>query len=133
MNVILVDDDQDDVYFFKQACRQVESDVQLVSLGNGKELCEYLESKKHQPNDIVLLDLNMPIMGGLDALTYIRNDIGNVLIPILIYTTSKNGKDIEECYRNGANSYIKKLDSIGELAGFLTSLIGYWSKYNRTA
>lgn len=132
VDLILVDDDQDDIYFFVQACKKLGDDVNLTIFNDGIDICNYFRENKHGRDTIVLLDLNMPKVGGIEALRVIRQEIGNFTTPILVYTTSKHTKDIEDSYRLGANSYIKKLDNINELAEFLGTLLEYWTKYNRT-
>lgn len=131
--LILVDDDSDDVYFVKQACKSVERNVEFITFSDGSAAVQFFEQGNYPPGSIVLLDLNMPILNGLEVLKKIRNELGDIFIPIIVYTTSKNTKDIGDCYRNGANSYIKKLDNMKELNKFINSLVTYWADYNRTA
>lgn len=131
INLLLVDDDQDDIYFFEQAVQKVALPINLHIYKDGKEICDYLTLNKDCENSIVLLDLNMPGIGGFEALRYIRQSLGLFSIPVLIYTTSKNLKDIEESYQNGASSYVRKLDTVNEIAVFLNAVIGFWAKYNR--
>ncbi|MDO6720728.1 response regulator [Psychrosphaera sp. 1_MG-2023] len=131
INLLLVDDDQDDIYFFKQAVKKVALPINLSTYRDGKEICDYLAVNKDCENSIVLLDLNMPGIGGLETLRIIRQSLGLITLPVLIYTTSKNVKDIEESYKIGASSYIKKLDTINEIAAFLKSVVGFWAIYNR--
>ncbi|MDC2887525.1 hypothetical protein [Psychrosphaera algicola] len=59
INLLLVDDDQDDIYFFKQAVKKVALPINLSTYRDGKEICDYLAVNKDCENSIVLLDLNM--------------------------------------------------------------------------
>lgn len=75
---------------------------------------------------LVLLDLNMPRVGGLAVLAALKQDAHFRRLPVLIFTTSHNPKDIEECYRIGANSYIVKPIQLARLREVLRHVVTYW-------
>jgi len=108
INVLLADDDDDDRLFFSEAIEQLDLNISLEIAGNGMELLNHLHNPKSLTPDIIFLDLNMPIKGGMECLSEIRKSDGLKNISVAIYSTSSAEKDIEECLIRGANVYIKK-------------------------
>ncbi|AOT08150.1 response regulator [Pseudoalteromonas luteoviolacea] len=127
--LILIDDDPDEIYFFEQACSKLTSAPEITSFFDANEFLTYLGT--HRCNgSVILLDLNMPDMGGLELLKKIA-ELGvlhNLIV--LIYTTSVNAQDIKESYQLGAKSYLSKPSSINELTALLQSLSDYWFNHN---
>ncbi|MDN4501784.1 response regulator [Alteromonadaceae bacterium BrNp21-10] len=124
--ILIVDDDQDDIYFFKQALSKVQGDFQLQHLRNGKELLEHITEHRLDNVSLVLLDLNMPVMDGWETLEKMASLSVKVKWPIIVYTTSKRAEDVGNAYRLGALSYIVKPDTIIELTKILQSTFKYW-------
>jgi len=75
---------------------------------------------------LILLDLNLPGADGREVLRNIKQDATLKLIPVVIFTTSNNPKDIEACYRQGVNSYIVKPMNFSRLKRSIQILIEYW-------
>jgi len=107
LKICLVDDDKDDREIFKDAFNELGTGDDLMTFNNGLEVLEYLEKIEHVP-DIIFLDLNMPIMGGLETLQIIRKNYRYKSLSVAIYSTSSSEKDIEETLVAGANVYITK-------------------------
>ena len=122
--ILYAEDDPDDRLLAEMAHRDSGVVNPLVLVGNGGEALEYLRGTgRHadragapQPG-IVLLDLNMPVMGGLETLRAMKTDSSLRRIPVLILTTSASAGDIDACYDAGANSYTVKPTAS---AGFVT-------------
>ncbi len=127
---ILVEDDDDDIYFFKAACESLSSPINLTVLRDGIELIDYTE-KHSVANKVFLLDLNMPQMGGLEALTHLnRLKLFHQMV-IVTYTTSSRDKDIWDAYELGVKSYLLKPNSISGIQQLVTTLIHYWFNYTK--
>jgi DNA-binding response OmpR family regulator len=115
-NVILMaDDDQDDYFFLKDALTAAEIPVELHLVPDGQELMDYLhhygkyaDPVKHPSPALILLDINMPRKDGLETLAEIRTTNTFYRVPIVMYTTSGDEKDIYEAYSLGADSFITK-------------------------
>ena len=75
---------------------------------------------------LVMLDLNLPGADGREVLTQIKQDEQLKMIPIVVFTTSSNPKDIEACYEYGANSYLVKPMDISQLKTSICLLVQYW-------
>ena len=123
IHILLADDDDDDRMFFREAIAELNLETHLNTVQNGKELMSYLHDLKIQLPDIIFLDLNMPVMGGLQCLSQIRNSKRLRDIAVVIYSTSTSERDIEECLTRGANIYLRKPTDFDELKALLYKAI----------
>ena len=108
-HILMVDDDPDDSIFFTYAMAALPPDYRLSLQNDSSKLTEVLE--RETPN-IIFLDLNMPSKDGKACLKEIRARKEFDEIPVVIYSTSSNKNEINECLKNGANSYVVKPASI---------------------
>jgi CheY-like chemotaxis protein len=131
LTILMADDDEEDRIFVREAFAGKPVDVRFVV--NGTELLDYLlcreqygDVTRHPRPDLILLDLNMPVMGGKEALAEIRAESCLKSIPIVILTTSQEECECHKCYELGANTYIVKPLSFDELVEIMHSLHLYW-------
>ena len=119
-------DDPDDQYFIKKAVEVSGIEASIYFVSDGKALLERL-SEQYGDNlpDILLLDLNMPIMDGLAVLKVLRGRDDLYDLPIIILTTSSEQEDADQCYSLGANSFITKPYSMDEFIATAKSLPGF--------
>lgn len=110
-SVVLVDDDEDDRFLFGEAFEELNVNIGLSIFKNGKEFIDHLEDGLTEIPNLVFLDLNMPIMNGIDCLKYLKKRALLSKIFVAIYSTSNAAKDFEETFHNGANIYIQKPDN----------------------
>ena len=129
----MVDDDTDDLFLAEEAFEHIDADLDFRTLSNGSELIAYLnrDGRFAEPAaaprpDLVLLDLNMPLMDGHTALGLLRAREDFRDIPIVIFSTSTAPKDIRKSYLGGANTYIAKPQSFDELCEIMKCLSEYW-------
>ena len=120
LNVLLADDDHDDRKFFADALAKLNVPFKLSEFQFCKELLNEIKQKK--PVDIIFLDLNMPFLNGHECLREIRKDKTFDSIPVVIYTTSGNRKDIESTFLAGANIYIIKPNTFDEIVFLLEDI-----------
>ena len=113
INVLIADDDKDDVALISEAIQEILPSCNCIHTPDGIAALRYIRTGDKP--DLVFLDLNMPLKNGLNCL----KDISNLDLlpntPIIIYSTSKNMKDIDEAYRYGASFYIIKPASFRDL------------------
>lgn len=113
--ILVVDDDVRNVFSLRQIL--LEHDLEVQSAGDGKEAIDML---KQQPDiDLVLMDIMMPIMNGIDAIINIRKDVRFKKLPIIAITAKAMKKDREECLAAGANDYIAKPIDTSQLISLL--------------
>jgi CheY-like chemotaxis protein len=133
-NVILMaDDDDDDRLLTRDALAEAGLDGDLHFVENGEELLDYLcrRGQYKQPMaaprpGLILLDLNMPLKDGREALREIRADPELRRIPVVVLTTSKADTDIGAIYELGANSFISKPFQFEALVAVMKMLGQYW-------
>ena len=102
-------------------------DLELSEAGNGEEALKYLNDDTNEKPDLILLDLNIPIMNGIEFLRTIRGDSVLRSIPIVMLTTSDDERDIAECYDlNVAGYMIKPLD-LELFQEIIRTVVIYWS------
>lgn len=128
-DILVADDNADDVFLLRQAFRRAGVDTRLSAVSDGLELWWYLEGKDgyadreaHPWPDLVLLDLNMPRLGGFDVLQRLRADERFRGMIIHVVTASAREADVRRAYELHANSYITKPTRIDELSVFVKAL-----------
>lgn len=108
LNILLGEDDPDDSSLFLQAIDDSNITSCVHVADNGLKLVSRLRNAKDNIPDIIFLDINMPLKNGLECLQTIRSEDTFNKVPIIIYSTSKNNREIEFCYEKGANYYVVK-------------------------
>ncbi|TDW44618.1 CheY-like chemotaxis protein [Flavobacterium sp. 270] len=119
--ILQIDDDSDDCELFLEALEAV-STVNYTAIYNPIEALRKLLQKEIEP-DIIFLDLNMPIMSGIEFLTEIKKDIKLREIPIIIYSTSQLEDIIREAKEYGAQDFISKPNNFNELKNILKQYV----------
>ena len=123
--VLMADDDEDDRVLTRNAFKRGELNEGLHFAANGEELMQKLRAEGQRP-DLILLDLNMPRMNGMEALKEIKADPSLRDIPVVVLTTSTDPEDLHRSYRLGANSYITKPNNVEGYQHMVQSLSRYW-------
>lgn len=135
--ILLVEDNPDDEALTVRALRKNNVKNAIVVARDGVEALDYLfatgafegNDESHLPQ-VVLLDLNLPKVSGLEVLQKIRADERTRLLPIVVLTSSKEDKDVIESYRLGANSYVRKPVNFDEFIEAARQLGLYWLLLN---
>ena len=122
VHVVLADDDEDDRLMLEEAVHDVHPKIRFETVENGDALMKLLLTSNSSLPDLILLDLNMPGKNGRVCLDEIRSSERLKNLPVVIYSTSANPKDIEETFDKGANLYIQKPNSYQELTALTKKL-----------
>jgi len=120
-HILFSDDDTDDALLFTQAADLLTTPILLSFAEDGEQLMRYL-SKEVLP-DMIFLDLNMPVKNGIECLSEIRSDKKLDWLPVIVYTTSDNPKDIDTCYELRANLYVVKPTSFEAIIKTLKKIL----------
>jgi two-component system response regulator len=135
--ILLVEDNPSDVKLTKRALEQNQIANKLIVAEDGREALDYLFGLgQHAGRDIrdfpavVLLDLKLPRIDGLEVLKEIRSNEHTKLIPVVILTSSDQEKDLIASYKLGANSYIRKPVDFHQFAEAVRNLGMYWLLLN---
>lgn len=134
---LVVEDDDDHAELISLALRGVTSISNIDRARDGEEALAYLQQHRDaapgtQPH-IVLLDLKLPKIDGIEVLTRIKNDQALKTIPVVILTTSRADMDKIRAYENNANSYLVKPMDFDGFEDVLKQLGHYWSACNQPA
>ena len=124
--ILLVEDDSADVLIITRALKEIEIKNKLVTTNNGEEALEYLQKNEGKRPCIILLDLNMPKMSGIEFLKIIKNDDKFRDIPVIALTTSQNNFDIAECFWHGIAGYVIKPIDYRKFVKALRIMDLYW-------
>ena len=112
--IFLADDDEDDRMLIREAMESIVSDVEILEVVDGKELIDLLGTSTTAATSLILLDMNMPRMSGLEALAVVKSDPAHQHIPVVMLSTSSNPDLVSEAYHIGTNAYITKPVSTAE-------------------
>lgn len=126
LNILLIEDDAIEVMKFNRVIKTLSYNHKIIEAHNGEEALEILKIKEIIP-DIILLDLNMPKLNGLEFLKILKNDATLKYIPSIILTTSGNQKDLLECYKTGIAGYVLKPLKYEDYTERIKKLLDYWS------
>lgn len=128
--ILLVEDNHADQELTRIALRQARISNVLNVVSDGEAALAYLrgegEHAKRARPDLVLLDINLPRVSGLDVLEAVKTDERLKTIPVVMLSGSRAGEDIDAAYRHYANSYIVKPVEFSELHRVLVSLADFW-------
>jgi CheY-like chemotaxis protein len=128
--VILVEDNMADVELVKISVRELETPVELVHVGDGHELLNFLKTAHLNEIAVILLDLNMPRVSGIDVLHHMQQDPALKKVPVVMFTTSNSKSDIMKCYELGAKAFVCKPLDIFEFNNSIRSIVEFWTGIN---
>jgi two-component system response regulator len=140
LEILLVEDNPDDAALAIRALKKQNLANKLVHLKNGVEALEFIFGKneesvlspENQPR-VILLDLKMPKIDGMEVLAKLKSDPRTKSIPVVILTSSAEDPDIKKCYELGANSYIVKPVEFDNFSKTVVDLGFYWMLMNQVS
>ncbi len=125
--ILLVEDDRVDVMTVKRACRDLKLTNPLAVTGNGEEALEYLRNPDNELPCIILLDLNMPKMNGLEFLGVAKKDDALKSIPVIVLTTSHEDQDRIASFNLGVAGYMLKPVDYQQFIDVVRTIDMYWT------
>ena len=138
--ILLVEDNPDDEFMTRRALEQNNLYNDLVVVRDGEQALDYLfGAGSYEGRDttimpqVILLDLGLPKVDGLEVLKRIRSDERTRRLPVVVLTSSGEEQDRVESYVRGANSFVRKPVDFVEFAGAVQSLGMYWFVLNETS
>lgn len=132
LRICLIDDDPDHILLITHAIRRADKHADVHTVDDGARALTYLKETATLP-DLVLLDINMPGLSGLDVLQTIKQQPSLRRIPVVMLTSSDLPSDVERAYELGASGYITKPLHQHDLQAVLGNALLYWSSMQRAA
>jgi len=130
VNILHIDDSEGDIMLMQHAFEEANFFHSLSTAKNGYEALLFLNkvglSEQKNTPDLILLDINMPIMDGYEFLDTIKNDDKIKHIPVIMFTTSSSEKDVLKSYQKHANSYVVKPENLDDLTDIAKSIQKFW-------
>ncbi len=126
LKILLVEDNIIEILKVKRAIENLGMNHEVLEAENGEIALDSIKQEEINP-DIVLLDLNMPKMNGLEFLAIVRNDESMRHLPIIILSTSNNNRDLMEAYKLGVSGYILKPLKYDDYVKKIEYTLQYWS------
>lgn len=137
IRILLAEDNPDDVLIMKKAFRESGIINQLFVVRDGEEALEFLrhEGRYQDPTTsptpgLILLDINMPKLNGLEVLERVKQDPALRRIPAVMLTSSRRGEDVIKSYENGCNSFLQKPVEFERFVEMVKQLGLYWGLFN---
>ena len=125
--ILLIEDDQVDTMTVKRALKEIHVTNSLVHVENGEEAIHYLRDSGQEKPCIMLLDLNMPIMNGIEFLQVVKNDDQLRRIPVVVLTTSEEQQDKVNSFNLGVAGYMAKPVDYRQFVEVMRSIDAYWT------
>ena len=125
--ILLVEDDQVDTMTVTRALKEIHVTNPLVHLENGEDAVNYLRDPQKEKHCIILLDLNMPIMNGIEFLQVVKNDGKLRCIPVVVLTTSEEQQDKVNSFNLGVAGYMAKPVDYRQFVEVMRSIDAYWT------
>ena len=126
LKILLIEDDTIELMKLNRAMLSLNMNHKVSEVNNGEDALELLLNEEYYP-DIILLDLNMPKINGIEFLSILKTNESLKFIPTIILTTSSNKKDLMECYNIGIAGYVQKPLKYQDYIAKINILLSYWS------
>ena len=136
--VLYVEDEEDDIFLVDHAFKQAGIPNALIAVPDGEVALEYLagagkyaDRSEHPLPILLLLDINMPLVSGLDVLKWVRGQPSLRTLPTLVLSSSSQTSDIRSAYELGANGYLVKPSALEKLVSMVIAIRDYWLVQNQ--
>lgn len=130
VHVLLVEDNEGDIVLTLEAFEESKIKTKISVVKNGKDALDFLnlrgEYSSVERPDLILLDLNIPIISGMEVLREIKQDTALKTIPVIVLTTSSNPKEIKSAYEYYTNSFVTKPLDMTEFLKTIISIEEFW-------
>lgn len=138
LNILLVDDNESDLKITLRAFAQAKLKNAVFPVHSGRECLDFLghqgsyqDHAKYPVPDLILLDINMPVMDGFKVLSALKADLGFRDIPVIMFSASNNEQDVAKSYALGASSFIQKPVAYEDFVKVVEGFNFYWHAANR--
>ncbi len=128
--IILAEDNLADFELTKLAFDELHLPVEIIHVGDGQELITFLQDAPLNEIALMLLDLNMPKINGIEILKMMYHDEVLRKLPVIVLSSSLHESDVLSCYEYGANAYVNKPIDINDFNEIIRSIANFWIGIN---
>jgi two-component system response regulator len=129
--ILIAEDDEDTVFLLERSLKKAGITNPVKIVHDGVEAIDYLENDPHQkPPRLVVLDIKMPLKDGFDVLKMVRANKKLHRLPVIMFSSSNEERDVDRAYDLGANSYVVKPGDPGQMQEFVDKIHDYWVNIN---
>jgi CheY-like chemotaxis protein len=128
--LVLIEDNPADVQLIHYALEQAKASVEVVHFSSGSEFLQALDHFEADGVQCILLDLNMPQLSGHEVLKRLRQHNRHHRLPVIVFTSSSDPRDLKLAYDNGANAYVRKPVEFDELCRIVRIFLEFWMGIN---
>ncbi|NHE55766.1 response regulator [Cyclobacterium plantarum] len=136
-HILLVEDNEGDILLTLEAFEESKIKTEVSVARNGQEALDFLYQNENyrqaKKPDLILLDINMPILNGHEVLAHIKSDPTLKKIPVIMLTTSAHQKDIHRAYEHHTNSYVKKPLNMADFLEAILKIEEFWLQLSTLA
>ncbi len=126
-NILLIDDNSDDIFLTKLAIKKANIQSDICVVNNGEEAISFLnKSGRENLPDLILLDINLPKITGIEVLKRIKSSTFIKSTPIIVFTSSDSSSDMEDSYQYGADYFIRKPNNINDFKEIMEYIKESW-------
>jgi len=130
VHILLIEDNEGDIFLTKEAFEEGKIRTDISTVKNGQAALDFIFQRKGFEDakrpDLILLDINIPIINGHEVLEQIKTHPEHKKIPIIVLTTSSSEEDITKAYSNYANSYVTKPIQMEQFIQAIIKIEGFW-------
>jgi chemotaxis family two-component system response regulator Rcp1 len=127
IHILLVEDNEGDIVLAREALEEARIKNRITVITDGEKALEYLFcNDNNRKPDLILLDMNLPKVNGMEVLAKIKADEALKIIPVVMLTTSTSEQDVLEAYRNYVNCYINKPIDLEEFIVVIKNIESFW-------
>lgn len=130
-DILLVEDNPNDAELTQRALKKANVGERLAIVRDGAEALDYLLSDRPKPK-VIFLDLKLPKIDGIEVLRRVREDQRTRSVPVVVLTSSQEERDVTDCYKCGANSYVVKPVEFDKFYQAVGDLATYWLVLNKS-
>lgn len=127
IHILLVEDNEGDIVLAREALEEARIKNKITVITDGEKALEYLFcNDNNRKPDLILLDMNLPKVNGLEVLAKIKADEALKIIPVVMLTTSTSEQDVLDAYKNYVNCYINKPIDLEEFIVVIKNIENFW-------
>ncbi len=132
-DILLVEDNPNDMELILMALRRRHPAIKFLKARDGQEAMQFIGERMSVPGRpvrLILLDLKLPRVDGMQLLRLLKSDVRMRLIPVVVFSSSAEEVDVEEAYRTGANAYVQKPVESDKFINVMSGLSIFWLEVN---